>query len=44
LSYVHARQLLVVTFVSFFRHERTSTGGKIYTEDANARFIWRFLI
>jgi hypothetical protein len=32
LSYVHARQLLVGTFVSSFRHERTSTGGKIYTK------------
>jgi hypothetical protein len=29
LSYVHARQLFVGTFVSF-QHERTSTGGKIY--------------
>jgi hypothetical protein len=32
LSYVHARQLFVRTFVSSFRHERTSTGGKIYTK------------
>jgi hypothetical protein len=32
LSYVHAQQLLVGTFVSSFRHERTSTGGKIYTK------------
>jgi hypothetical protein len=32
LSYVHMRQLLVGTFVSFFRHERTSTGGRIYTK------------
>jgi hypothetical protein len=32
LSYVHARQLVVGTFVSFFRHERTSTGEKIYTK------------
>jgi hypothetical protein len=32
LSYVHAHQLLVGTFVSSFRHERTSTGGKIYTK------------
>jgi hypothetical protein len=32
LSYVHARQLFVSTFVSSFRHERTSTGGKIYTK------------
>jgi hypothetical protein len=32
LSYVHARQLFVGTFVSSFRHERTSTGGKIYTK------------
>jgi hypothetical protein len=32
LSYVHARQLLVDTFVSSFRHERTSTGGKIYSK------------
>jgi hypothetical protein len=32
LSYVHARQLLVDTFVSSFRHEHTSTGGKIYTK------------
>jgi hypothetical protein len=30
LSYVHARQLFVGTFVSSFRHERTSTGGMIY--------------
>jgi hypothetical protein len=28
LSYVHARQLVVGTFVSSFRHERTSTGGR----------------
>jgi hypothetical protein len=32
LSYVPARQLFVGTFVSSFRHERTSTGGKIYTK------------
>jgi hypothetical protein len=32
LSYVHARQLFVGTFVSFFWHERTSTGGRIYTK------------
>jgi hypothetical protein len=32
LSYVHARQLFVGTFVSSFRHERTSIGGKIYTK------------
>jgi hypothetical protein len=32
LSYVHARQLFISTFVSSFRHERTSTGGKIYTK------------
>jgi hypothetical protein len=32
LSYVHARQLFVGTFVSSFRHERTSTGRKIYTK------------
>jgi hypothetical protein len=32
LSYVHALQLFVGTFVSSFRHERTSTGGKIYTK------------
>jgi hypothetical protein len=32
LSYVHARQLFVGTFVSSFWHERTSTGGKIYTK------------
>jgi hypothetical protein len=31
LSYVHVLQLFVGTFVSSFRHERTSTGGKIYT-------------
>jgi hypothetical protein len=31
LSYVHARQPFVGTFVSF-RHERTSTDGKIYTK------------
>jgi hypothetical protein len=31
LSYVHARQLLVGTFVPSFRHERISTVGKIYT-------------
>jgi hypothetical protein len=30
LSYVHARQLFVGTFVSSFRHERTST--RIYTK------------
>jgi hypothetical protein len=32
LSYVHVLQLLVGTFVSSFRHERTSTSGKIYTK------------
>jgi hypothetical protein len=32
LSYVHAQQLLVSTFASSFRHERTSIGGKIYTK------------
>jgi hypothetical protein len=32
LSYVLARQLFVDTFVSSFRYERTSTGGKIYTK------------
>jgi hypothetical protein len=32
LSYIHARQLFVGTFVSSFRHEGTSTGGKIYTK------------
>jgi hypothetical protein len=32
LSYVHERQLFVGTFVSSFRHERTSTGGRIYTK------------
>jgi hypothetical protein len=30
LSYVHVLQLFVGTFVSSFRHERTSTGGKFY--------------
>jgi hypothetical protein len=30
LSYVHALQLSVGTFVPSFRHERSSTGGKIY--------------
>jgi hypothetical protein len=32
LSYVHVLQLFVSTFVSSFRHERTSTVGKIYTK------------
>jgi hypothetical protein len=32
LSYVHVRQLFVDTFASCFRHEHTSTGGKIYTK------------
>jgi hypothetical protein len=32
LSYVPVRQLFVGTFVSSFRHERTPTGGKIYTK------------
>jgi hypothetical protein len=32
LSYVHALQLFFGTFVSSFQHERTSTGGKIYTK------------
>jgi hypothetical protein len=32
LSYVHAQQLLVGTFVSSFRYGRTSIGGKIYTK------------
>jgi hypothetical protein len=30
LSYVHVLQLFVGTFVSCFRHERTSTVRKIY--------------
>jgi hypothetical protein len=32
LSYVNVRQLLVGTFVSSFRHGRTSTSGRIYTK------------
>jgi hypothetical protein len=32
LSYVYALQLFVGTFVSSFRHERTFSGGKIYTK------------
>jgi hypothetical protein len=32
LSYVHAWQLFVGTFVSSFRHERSSIVGKIYTK------------
>jgi hypothetical protein len=32
LSYVHVLQLFVGTFISSFRHERTSTGGKFYTK------------
>jgi hypothetical protein len=32
LSYIHVQQLFVGTFVSSFRHERTSTVGKIYTK------------
>jgi hypothetical protein len=32
LSYVHARQLFVGTLISSLRHERTSTGGNIYTK------------
>jgi hypothetical protein len=32
LSYVHVLQLFVGTFLSSFRHERTSTGGKFYTK------------
>jgi hypothetical protein len=32
LSYVHILQLFVSTFISSFRHERTSTVGKIYTK------------
>jgi hypothetical protein len=32
LSYVYVLQLFVGTSVSSFRHERTSTGGKIYTK------------
>jgi hypothetical protein len=32
LSYAHALQLFVGTSASSFRHERTSTGGKIYTK------------
>jgi hypothetical protein len=31
LSYVHALQFFVSTFVSFFRHVHISTVGKIYT-------------
>jgi hypothetical protein len=32
LCYVHVLQLFVSTFASSFRHERTSTIGKIYTK------------
>jgi hypothetical protein len=32
LSYVHALQLFVGTFVPSFRHERKSIGKKIYTK------------
>jgi hypothetical protein len=32
LSYVHALQLFVGTFVPSFRHERPSIVGKIYTK------------
>jgi hypothetical protein len=32
LSYVHALQLFVGTFVPSFRHECSSTVGKIYTK------------
>jgi hypothetical protein len=32
LSYVHVLQLFVSTFISSFRHERASTGGKFYTK------------
>jgi hypothetical protein len=32
LSYVHVLPLFVGTSVSSFRHERPSTGGKIYTK------------
>jgi hypothetical protein len=32
LSYVHAQQLFVGTFVPSFRHERSSIVGKIYTK------------
>jgi hypothetical protein len=32
LSYFHARQLFVGTFVTSFRHKCTSTGEKIYTK------------
>jgi hypothetical protein len=32
LNYVHVLQLFVGTSVSCFRHERTSTVGKIYTK------------
>jgi hypothetical protein len=32
LSYVHVRQLFAGTFVCSFQHERTSTGGRIYTK------------
>jgi hypothetical protein len=32
LSYEHVLQLFVSTFVPSFRHERTTTAGKIYTK------------
>jgi hypothetical protein len=32
LSYVHVPQLIVGTFVSSFRHERSSIVGRIYTK------------
>jgi hypothetical protein len=31
LSYIHVIQLTVSSFVSYFRHERLATLGKIYT-------------
>jgi hypothetical protein len=44
LSYVHVRQLFVGTFVSSFRLERTSTGGKIYTKMQMQDLLDDFLI
>jgi hypothetical protein len=43
LSYVHVLQLFVGTFVSSFRHEDVYRQKDLH-EDANARFIRRFLI
>jgi hypothetical protein len=44
LSYVHARQLFVGTFVPSLRHERPSTVGRIYTKMQCSIYVMIFIL